>query len=418
MNETVNDSYCFIGGICFDHQMNEIKSSSKCGLQNAPNAFQLAFIDGLRSNVENLDVINLPFIGAYPLNYKKIIGPKTERFNYKNSKGLEIKCNNHRFINLIYFKLYLRERVCFNALSEYYKAHKDSHHIYLFIYSIHLPFLKAAIKLKKRHKNVKIITIVTDLPEFKNDTTSRWKQWLYNYDTHVDKKTYDAVDGYILISKHMAPKVISNNQPYVIIEGIYNPNDNNETTVCESDKKTIFYSGTLARRYNIMTLVKAFQELQGDEYRLIICGAGSCKDEILKVSKLDSRIEFKGEVSRTEVLHLQRTSSLLVNPRTNEGDYTNYSFPSKTMEYLASGTPTLLYKLGGIPDEYYDNCFAISDPSVQNLKESIEMILNLPASERVSIGQKAKKFILGKKTSDKQCQKAIDLINSINQNAK
>lgn len=55
----------------------------------------------------------------------------------------------------------------------------------------------------------------------------------------------------------------------------------------------------------------------------------------------DRRIQYLGSIPHDEILQLQRTASLLVNPRTPEGIYTKYSFPSKTMEYLASGTPTL-----------------------------------------------------------------------------
>ena len=38
-----------------------------------------------------------------------------------------------------------------------------------------------------------------------------------------------------------------------------------------------------------------------------------------------------------------------VNPRQNNEEFTKYSFPSKTMEYLASGVPVVAYKLDGIP---------------------------------------------------------------------
>ena len=59
-----------------------------------------------------------------------------------------------------------------------------------------------------------------------------------------------------------------------------------------------------------------------------------------------------GQVSLNEARALQKTADVLVNPRLNEGEYTKYSFPSKTMEYLSTGRPVVCYKLDGIPDEY------------------------------------------------------------------
>mgnify|MGYP003303651866 CR=1 FL=1 len=44
---------------------------------------------------------------------------------------------------------------------------------------------------------------------------------------------------------------------------------------------------------------------------------------------------FTGKIDRSQVLALQRSATVLVNPRRNNEEYTKYSFPSKTMEYLA-----------------------------------------------------------------------------------
>ena len=48
-----------------------------------------------------------------------------------------------------------------------------------------------------------------------------------------------------------------------------------------------------------------------------------------------------------------------------------YSFPSKTMEYLASGTPSIAYKLEGIPSEYYPFIIFPESNDVESLHNSI-----------------------------------------------
>lgn len=409
-----NNSYCFIGGIIFPEFEDEVRVKSKVGIQNAPNAFQMAFIEGLRDNLPSLDVINLPFIGAFPLNYRSLLSPKTNSFDIDYLNGKNIKCHNYRFLNPLFFKLYTREYVCYKALKKFCRENKSKDKINIIIYCTHIPFMKASIRIKKEFSNVRICLIVTDLPEYKNDLMPRWKKFILDYDTHVSNIIYNSIDCFVLLSEHMADKLIFKNQPYTIIEGLYSTSAQiSSKSKTDSDTKTIFYSGTLARRYNIMTLVHSVMAISDKKVKLLICGNGACKDEIIELSKMDNRIVYLGELPRHEVLKFQVNADLLVNPRTNEGEYTKYSFPSKTMEYLASGTPTILYKLDGIPDEYYNYCFSLTDESQEALAKEIERILALPKIELISFGCKAKNFILSNKTAKAQASKAIELIEAL-----
>ena len=106
---------------------------------------------------------------------------------------------------------------------------------------------------------------------------------------------------------------------------------------------------------------------------------------------------------------------LLVNPRTPEGDFTKYSFPSKNMEYLASGVPALLYRLPGIPDEYYEYCFSLSETGVEALRDMLENIISRTEDELEQMGRKARQFILNDKNPQKQVEKIIDLISVIHE---
>ena len=163
----------------------------------------------------------------------------------------------------------------------------------------------------------------------------------------------------------------------------------------------------------MLNLVSAFMRIRNNDVKLYICGEGDAKEEILELSKLDERIVYKGLVAREEALALQRNAILLVNPRTAEGDYTKYSFPSKIMEYLASGVPTLMYHLPGIPSEYYEYCYTIDKDGIDYLASAIENILNLSEEQRNLKGQSARHFILTKKNPKVQAQKIIDLVECL-----
>ena len=92
-----------------------------------------------------------------------------------------------------------------------------------------------------------------------------------------------------------------------------------------------------------------------------------------------------------------------------------YSFPSKDIEYLVSGTPTLIYQLPGIPTEYYDYCYSLgpNELSVADLGKKINEILSLPDSINEALGQSARNFIIEKKNYKVQAEKITKLISNL-----
>jgi len=129
------------------------------------------------------------------------------------------------------------------------------------------------------------------------------------------------------------------------------------------------------------------------------------------MASIDDRICYKGNIDREDVLLLQKKARLLVNPRQPNYELTKYSFPSKTMEYLASGTPVLMYKLPGIPEEYFQFCYTLTDLSVDELASKIDEIVSQTDFELQKKGEEAKRFILENKTARIQVKKIIDLFS-------
>ena len=409
--------YIFLTGVALKEIRDEIKSKSKVALQYAPDTFQSALIEGLANTLSEINVINIPFLGSFPINYKSALSPADKVFTYSFKQG-KAKIINKQFLNLTYLKLFTIEYVAFRALKKFINNSTKSNIVNILIYSVNLPFLRAAKRIKDQNNKVRITVIVPDLPEFKNDTNlSTLKRWLYSYDTHISDSLYASIDGYVLLSKHMKERIPIDGKPNVIVEGIYT-DDLTHSVLKDNvlnENKSIFYSGTLAKRYNIMNLLDAFNIIKDSNVTLKICGAGSCGSEIKRRAQADPRIKFLGTLPHEEVIELQRKSTLLINPRTPEGDYTRYSFPSKTMEYMASGTPTLLYRLDSIPDDYYNYCFSISnDYTPENLARKIEELLSIPSEELIALGASARKFILENKNAESQGKLIAGLMNSYN----
>ena len=85
--------------------------------------------------------------------------------------------------------------------------------------------------------------------------------------------------------------------------------------------------------------------------------------EMIELSKKDPRIIYFGPMEREELLRLERRATLMVNPTPASWEFTKYFFPSKNMEFMASGTPTLMFKLACMPEEYHQD-LVFADESV------------------------------------------------------
>ena len=111
------------------------------------------------------------------------------------------------------------------------------------------------------------------------------------------------------------------------------------------------------------------------------------------------------------MLALQRQATILVNPRRNTEEFTKYSFPSKTMEYLAAGVPVVAYKLDGIPDEYDDYLNYVPDNTPKSLAYLISEICKKSPEEREEMGRRARAFVHDEKNAVKQAQRILDLLS-------
>lgn len=402
-------SIALLFGLFPSDQKKEIITNSKGGIQFAADTLQQAIVSGFLDLgvTDGMYLINLSLLGAYPKYYRKF---SSSNSNLDISDGLHsLHGINSGFCHLVGYQLISRY---LNAKKELIKwAEKASGNKTVLVYGIHTPFLKAAVVSKKLYPDLKICQIVPDLPEYMASSGYGIYSFLRSINYKLQARLYPYVDSYVLLCKYMIERLPVGNKPWTIVEGIYNSlSDDVFIGRRESKEKWVLYSGTLARRYGIMNLVKAFLKIKNKDYRLVICGKGDTENEIKFLAASDTRILYKGQLDRLEVLKLQRQSNLLVNPRTPEGAFTKYSFPSKTMEYLASGVPTLLYKLPGIPEEYYNYCFTVDGLSVENLASKIGSVLSMKKETLADFGMKAREFILTQKNPQKQCKKILDVI--------
>jgi glycosyltransferase involved in cell wall biosynthesis len=80
------------------------------------------------------------------------------------------------------------------------------------------------------------------------------------------------------------------------------------------------------------------------------------------------------------------------------------------MEYLASGTPTIMCHLPAIPEEYDDYLYYITDESVEGIRQILLEVCEKPQQILDEFGNKASTFIRDEKNAVAQAQKIINLM--------
>jgi glycosyltransferase involved in cell wall biosynthesis len=399
--------YIFLSSLFPKQLTSEIEKQSKGYIAYAANAHQWNIVNGLSEIVKDeLFIITAPVTGSFPAFYKRLFVSRCKFMVNNHENGLSVG----------YFNLaVIKNRFITNALkkalvNEIKKSINKP--IMILVYGMYVPYIEAAIYAKKRFSNIKLCSIVPDLPEYMANSTG----FIWTLRGLIQKDAYRLVpefDSFVLLTDAMVDRLNLQNKPWIRIEGMIDPDEHLISDAINKvpDKKIVMYSGTLAYRYGILDLLEAFESIKEPDYELWICGAGNTEDDIKQKAKADNRIRFFGLVSREKVLEMQQSASVLVNPRNSQSEYTKYSFPSKTMEYLLSGKPAIMRKLSCIPDEYHKHLFFTSDDSIEALQKVIVAVCEMSSEARIQFGFAARDFVLTKKNYMVQVDKIIGLVN-------
>lgn len=389
-----------------DTQKALFLKNSKRGYQFAAQNLQEALIDGLIGNGVELMVLSIPALSTFPFGYKRPF-VKGADFSFEGRKIGE----SFGFLNLPFLN-YVSEERLLKSIDQWHTLTRGAHCI--LVYALLYPQMKIAVEAKKRYPDIKISIIVPDLTRFMS--CNRIVN-LLGLNKKMNKKIDALVphfDGFVVLAQPMIKDLGVEGKPYTVIEGIYMQATALEEKIDkEKDKKIIFYGGALSLRYGIADLIDAFKQIKGNDYRLWLCGTGDAVPYILCSAKMDKRISYKGVVSRTDVEHMMKQATLLVNPRHSNEDFTKYSFPSKTLDYMASGTPVLMSHLESIPSEYDDYLFYFKDESIDGMAKSMIEVCEMDVVLLKSKGERAQSFILEKKSPNSQVKEIVNLIERI-----
>ncbi|MFB6648998.1 hypothetical protein COL48_00505 [Bacillus toyonensis] len=404
----------YFGSLCDEEWIESISSTKREPSRIAQYSFEKALVSGF-SAIQDVDMdINYLYQEQYYPRGKFLYFKKRKK--QLNNKYIVKYLSN---FNLPIIKeLYSLFQGIFLTLKWGIKNFNDKDKIILTPFN-YTPLSLGIYVVSKlfRIKRVNVFTdLSSDVMNSKRQKGMHWvKKMLLSYYVKLVSFIEHSYDGYVLFAEPMKEKVNSSNKPYIIMEGIFN----NDLDLSELPKsKAIMYAGTLAFEYGVKNILDAFEQIEDSELELWLFGDGDMKEYIEQLSLKDHRVKYFGFEPRAKVFEYEKKAALLINARNPDDEYTMYSFPSKTFEYMVSGTPFLTTKLKCIPEEYSKYIYSINNSDINSIQQAIELVLSTPNEKIHQLTEGARTFILENKTSTVQAKKILDFLNIVIENRK
>jgi len=258
--------------------------------------------------------------------------------------------------------------------------------------------------LASRLRRCRCVGIVTDLPDMLGG--SRFSVALANF-------VIAHCTDYVLMTDAMNDYLNPTGKPYVVLEGHSDitMREHEPSMALKESPRVCMYAGGVSKQYGLGNLVEGFRMANLANAVLHIYGPGDYVEELKQVAEKDSRVVYGGMLMNADIVRKEQQATLLVNPRPTNEEYVKYSFPSKTMEYMASGTPVLTTVLPGMPKEYYPFVYLLEEESPEGISKMLETVLGNTDEALFEKGQKAREFVLDQRNNVVQAKKILEMLN-------
>lgn len=379
----------------------------KVGFSN--HNFEISLIEGFRQQPDiDLRVISAPMVFSYPHNNRK---KRIHEIKYAIDN---ISVRSIGFCNIVGLNIFSIKRSLSKAILQEINVFQGDEVVVI----VNTPSLELSTALfrakKKTNKKIRTTLIVPDIPDCLVEMAPN-RSIKTRLVEQLNKRTHDLAkryDKYVYLTEAMNDFYHVSKDKYIVMEGLIDENNEGikyQPVKYGQEKEIILYTGTLSRIFGVIQLLDIFEKLNIENSELWICGSGEARQEITERAKKNPKIKFWGLVDSAQSREMQQQATILANPRSAEGRYTKYSFPSKTIEYLLAGRPVIMNRLQGIPSEYDQYLYYPTDESIDGWVEKLNEIVNTDPLIREYRAVAARNFILAKKTARYQCSRIIDL---------
>lgn len=256
------------------------------------------------------------------------------------------------------YKLFEAEKEILNVAK---KAARDfpSNNYLVITDTLRVNLLKAAIKFGKINR-VKVVGMLTDNPANLSNSKKSY--------TSVINKNVKKLDAYLSLSTGLLKAFEVSNKPNYIFEGLVDEKIETKKPVIGS---YYFFGGALFERYGVKNLINAFIDSSIKE-KLVIAGTGPLRSYIFNNLENNNKILYVSQLPKEDVYGYEQNAIVNINPRPYSRKMDEESVPSKFLEYLASGTPTMSTMHTKLFEIFKEDVFWITNDSKEGIQKALE----------------------------------------------
>lgn len=265
----------------------------------------------------------------------------------------------------------------------------------VFVHGVHSPFLVFGACM--RVLGTKVVVVLTDPPGQLLPTDSFFSRNLKKLDRLVVRFLLNSSSGVVALAPELVRR-LAVDKPALIFPGILDASffekvDSFSERPVSHGKFIITYAGTLAKEYGVSALIDAISLLPDDKVQLRLFGRGDQVERIRRLSEKSSKFHYGGFVTGDDLIKELMAADLLINPRPTSNDFSVMSFPSKLIEYLATGRPVMTTRIKSIPKEYDDCFYYVDDESPDGIASAIGRVLEIDVGIREKKAHRARCFV-------------------------
>ena len=234
---------------------------------------------------------------------------------------------------------------------------------------------------KKYH--MPVIGVCTDSPSNITGTTRAYTLLLL--------KLAKNLNGYIALTSGLNELFNEQNKPHVIIEGIVEDDDVVKDKF--SRNKYIFYCGALSERYGIYNFISFYKTYIKSDIKLILCGHHCDEGKLHASIDEDKRITYLGNITNDAALLYEANAYCNINPRPYSEDLDRFSIPSKVLEYLNSGAPTISVKNTKLQKVFNADAIWLKGNSEEDFVAGFQKLNSFTDKEKRTMADNAKEHV-------------------------
>jgi len=234
-----------------------------------------------------------------------------------------------------------------------------------------------------------VYSFVIDSPFVKTGNDSVYLRWRKK-DYEKGLKKLNQCKGVILLNANVVKILNLTNPTKTILLGFENNTckfDENHYIGISKRKKRLMYAGTFSYVNGIKEMLSAFSLLEESQYQIDICGYGPEEELIEKFCEKHKNCVYYGRVSNEKLDDLYSKADLLLNIRLPDDEANNFSFPSKLIGYMYSGTAVVSSDFSSLPDSYREFLYITKNVEPDSIAETIN---NVFLQDEAELNQKAK----------------------------